>query len=86
MPQHPSSDERSAGFWVGAFKTPCHDSSANDTFLSTPGWGKGVAFVNGFNLGRYWPTVGPQMTLYVPATLVKPQCQEQRCFLGHLSS
>lgn len=26
-----------------------------DTYLDTTGWGKGVAFVNGHNLGRYWP-------------------------------
>lgn len=31
-----------------------------DTYLDTEGWGKGVAYVNGFNLGRYWPLVGPQ--------------------------
>ncbi len=37
-----------------------------DTFLSTHGWGKGVAWVNGFNLGWYWASRGPQMTLYVP--------------------
>ncbi|XP_059620871.1 beta-galactosidase-like [Phlebotomus argentipes] len=37
-----------------------------DTFLDTSGWGKGVAFVNGHNLGRYWPLAGPQITLYVP--------------------
>ena len=29
-------------------------------------WGKGVAFVNDHNLGRYW-TIGPQTTLYVPS-------------------
>lgn len=23
--------------------------------------------MNGVNLGRYWPAVGPQITLYVPA-------------------
>ena len=33
---------------------------------------KGVAWINGFNLGRYWPAVGPQMTLYVPKFLLKP--------------
>lgn len=42
-----------------------------DTFLDTTGWGKGVAFVNGHNLGRYWPVVGPQITLYVPATYLR---------------
>jgi beta-galactosidase len=36
-----------------------------DTFLNMSGWGKGIVFVNGHNLGRYWH-VGPQQTLYVP--------------------
>uniref|UniRef100_A0A1J3KAF8 Beta-galactosidase n=1 Tax=Noccaea caerulescens TaxID=107243 RepID=A0A1J3KAF8_NOCCA len=43
-----------------------------DTYLSFSGWGKGVAFVNNFNIGRYWPSVGPQCNLYVPAPLLKP--------------
>lgn len=42
-----------------------------DTFLSTKGWGKGIVFVNGFNLGRYWPEFGPQITLYVPKEILK---------------
>lgn len=28
---------------------------------------QGQLYVNGFNLGRYWPDAGPQETLYVPA-------------------
>ncbi|XP_064476427.1 beta-galactosidase-like [Ornithodoros turicata] len=47
-----------------------------DTFLDTEGWTKGVAFLNGFNLGRYWPVVGPQVTLYVPGSVVLPYPQE----------
>lgn len=27
---------------------------------------KGQVWINGFNLGRYWPARGPQMTLFVP--------------------
>ncbi|KYN28933.1 Beta-galactosidase, partial [Trachymyrmex cornetzi] len=42
-----------------------------DTYLDTTGWGKGVAFVNGHNLGRYWPLVGPQITLYIPAPYLR---------------
>ena len=34
------------------------------------GWKKGVVFINGFNLGRYWH-VGPQRTLYIPAPLMR---------------
>ncbi|CAD6227704.1 GSCOCG00001384001-RA-CDS [Cotesia congregata] len=42
-----------------------------DTYLNTAGWGKGVAFLNGHNLGRYWPQTGPQVTLYVPGVFLK---------------
>ncbi len=41
-----------------------------DTFLDCSHLGKGVAFVNGFNLGRYWKE-GPVCYLYVPAPLLK---------------
>ena len=40
-----------------------------DTFVKISGT-KGVVFINGFNLGRYWE-IGPQQTLYVPAPLLK---------------
>lgn len=39
-------------------------------FLDTTGWGKGVAWINGFSLGRYW-TRGPQETLHVPRGVVR---------------
>ncbi|MCH4242151.1 MAG: beta-galactosidase [Prevotella sp.] len=41
-----------------------------DTFLDMSGWGKGIVFVNGINLGRYWK-VGPQQTLYLPGCFLK---------------
>uniref|UniRef100_A0A8D0EC87 Beta-galactosidase n=1 Tax=Salvator merianae TaxID=96440 RepID=A0A8D0EC87_SALMN len=41
-----------------------------DTYLKLEGWEKGVVFVNGKNLGRYWK-IGPQETLYLPATWLK---------------
>jgi beta-galactosidase len=41
-----------------------------DHFLSTVAWGKGFAWVNGFNLGRYWRR-GPQETLYVPGPVLR---------------
>jgi beta-galactosidase len=30
------------------------------------GWGKGYAWVNGHNLGRYWK-IGPQQSLFLPS-------------------
>ncbi|WP_369073224.1 beta galactosidase jelly roll domain-containing protein [Hymenobacter coccineus] len=41
-------------------------ATPTDTYLDMRPWGKGVAWVNGHNLGRYW-AIGPQQTLYVPA-------------------
>lgn len=45
-------------------------SAAGDTFLDMSQWGKGIVFVNGHNLGRYWK-IGPQQTLYVPGCWLK---------------
>lgn len=42
-----------------------------DTYLYPSVWGKGLVFINGFNLGRYWPLAGPQITLYVPRHILK---------------
>jgi beta-galactosidase len=42
----------------------------SDLYLDTSGWGKGVVWINGFNLGRYWSR-GPQHTLYVPGPLLR---------------
>jgi beta-galactosidase len=45
-------------------------SKTGDTFLDMSKWGKGIVFVNGHNLGRYW-NVGPQQTLYLPGCWLK---------------
>ncbi len=41
-----------------------------DTFLELPDCGKGVVFLNGFTLGRFWD-IGPQKRLYIPAPLLR---------------
>lgn len=46
-------------------------NKAGDTFLDMSKWGKGVVYVNGHNIGRYW-NVGPQQTLYVPGCWLNP--------------
>lgn len=53
-----------------------------DTFLSLPGWKKGLAWINGFCLGRYWNR-GPQKTLYVPAPLLRSGVNELIVFELH---
>lgn len=42
----------------------------SDLYLSTAGLGKGIAWINGFCLGRYWSR-GPQRTLYVPGPVTR---------------
>jgi len=41
-----------------------------DTFLDVSTWGKGMVWVNGHNLGRYWK-IGPQQTMYLPGVWLK---------------
>ena len=50
-----------------------------DTWLDFAGWGKGCAFINGFNLGRYWE-IGPQKRLYIPGPLLKKGANEITLF------
>ena len=57
-----------------------------DTFLRLNGWRKGQVFLNGFNLGRYWPVAGPQETLYVPKYKLKGGGQENDLLILELES
>ncbi|KAJ9224600.1 CAZyme family GH35 [Paecilomyces variotii] len=67
-------------FYSGKFLTSSSKNSSNiadaelaamelDTFLSIPNGTKGVVWINGFNLGRYW-IIGPQQSLYLPGVLL----------------
>ncbi|WP_425436499.1 glycoside hydrolase family 35 protein [Paenibacillus herberti] len=60
------SEKNQPSFYLGEFTV---DEPA-DTFLSMKGWTKGVAYINGFNLGRYWE-IAPQETLYIPGPLLR---------------
>jgi beta-galactosidase len=42
-----------------------------DTFLDLRTWGKGVVWVNGHCLGRFW-NIGPTQTMYLPGPWLKP--------------
>jgi beta-galactosidase len=46
-----------------------------DTWLDMRPWGKGYAWVNGHNLGRYW-NIGPQQTMYIPGAWLKKGANE----------
>ncbi|XP_036938288.1 beta-galactosidase-1-like protein 2 isoform X3 [Acanthopagrus latus] len=65
------SDLRSA-FIPGFFQARLFvDDPPRDTFIRLPqGWGKGVVFINGQNLGRHW-FIGPQHFLYLPGAWLR---------------
>ncbi|KAM5124837.1 beta-galactosidase-1-like protein isoform 2-T2 [Mantella aurantiaca] len=64
---NPKSQSRTGPtFYSGTFQI----SATGDTFLKLPQWTKGQVWINGFNLGRYWPSRGPQITLYVPSNIL----------------
>lgn len=63
--------ERPGNFFRGAFDL----GTVGDTYLDMSGWRKGVVWVNGHNLGRYWD-IGPQKRLYCPGTFLRPGANE----------
>jgi len=53
-------------FYRGSFEL----NYLGDVCLDMSGWKKGVVWVNGRNLGRYWE-IGPQKSLYCPAPFLR---------------
>ena len=53
-------------WYRGSFKL----DKTGDTFLDVSSWGKGMVWVNGYNIGRFWK-IGPQQTLYMPGCWLK---------------
>ena len=58
--------EGSPAFWRGHFQV----AKPGDTFLDLRSWGKGVIWVNGHCLGRFW-NIGPSQTAYTPGPWLK---------------
>ncbi len=81
-------DMRSSGKTVnkpGAFfKGNFSLAFTGDTYFDVSGYKKGIVWVNGHNLGRYWD-IGPQKRLFCPATYLKPGLNEIIIFDLHLT-
>ncbi|KAM6348161.1 beta-galactosidase-1-like protein isoform 3-T3 [Alca torda] len=71
LPKSSRGGRAGPAFYTGTFETP---GVAWDTFVKFPGWSKGQLWINGFNLGRYWPCHGPQQTLFVPGSVLHVGC------------
>ena len=60
------SNDRQPGYYKATFNV----SKVGDTFIDMSTWGKGLVYVNGHALGRFWE-IGPQQTLYCPGCWLK---------------
>ncbi|MEO5714739.1 MAG: beta-galactosidase [Luteolibacter sp.] len=69
----PATEKSTKGpsFWRGSFTV----SNPADTFLDLSNWGKGVLWVNGHCLARYW-NIGPTQTAYLPGAWLKKGANE----------
>uniref|UniRef100_A0A915EGD8 Glycoside hydrolase 35 catalytic domain-containing protein n=1 Tax=Ditylenchus dipsaci TaxID=166011 RepID=A0A915EGD8_9BILA len=63
-------EDGSPAVYVGTFES---DVAWDDyhTFFDARKWNKGFVIVNNFNLGRYWTSMGPQMTLFAPGAIFR---------------
>ena len=82
-------DLNAPNIYTGTFSVT--DQTPSDTFLlpsivSSGYWHKGVAYVNNYNLGRYWPVMGPQVTLYTPGPWLHPSATNSLTMIELLST
>lgn len=68
-------EDRLCHFFEGSFDL----STVGDTYLDMSHYTKGVLYVNGHNLGRFW-NIGPQQRLYCPASFLKKGKNEMLVF------
>lgn len=62
----PMQTEQGPGFYRATFNL----KKPGDTFINMESWGKGLVYVNGYPIGRFWE-IGPQQTLYMPGCWLK---------------
>jgi beta-galactosidase len=55
-----------AGFYKGSFTA----NNLNDTYLDLSKWNKGLVWVNGICIGRYW-NIGPTQSMFLPGSWLK---------------
>lgn len=70
--------DKSGAFFKGSFTL----DKVADTYIDLSKYKKGVIWVNGHNLGRYWD-IGPQKRLYCPAPWLKKGKNEVLIFDLH---
>jgi beta-galactosidase len=74
--------KRPGVFFKGSFFLSKEGVLPGDTFIDVSNYSKGIVWVNGHNLGRYW-NIGPQKRLYCPASWLKEGTNEILIFDLH---
>jgi beta-galactosidase GanA len=64
------------------FKGSFFLTGTGDTYLDMSNFRKGIVWVNGHNLGRFW-NIGPQKRLYCPASFLRKGTNEMIVFDLH---
>ena len=59
-------ENKPCNFFSGSFDL----SETGDTYFDMIAYSKGMLYVNGHKVGRYW-NIGPQQRLYCPASFLK---------------
>ncbi len=78
-----ATQDRGLDFKQGMFfKGQFHLTQTGDTYFDLSNYKKGMIYVNGHNLGRYW-NIGPQQRLYCPANWLKKGTNEVIVFDLH---
>lgn len=57
---------KQSAYYKGTFTL----DKVGDTFFNMTNWSKGMVWVNGYAIGRFWE-IGPQQTLYMPGCWLK---------------
>lgn len=66
LPVNKNKYEKPCNFFSGQFQV----NEIGDTFIDMSNYTKGMVYINGHHLGRYW-NIGPQKRLYCPAAWLK---------------
>lgn len=66
-----AADAKLPSFWRGTFNV----AKPADTFLDLRSWGKGVIWINGRCLSRFW-NIGPTQTAFLPGVWLKAGANE----------
>lgn len=61
-----TNDAKHPAYYRGTFTL----EKVGDTFFDMTNWSKGMVWINGYTIGRYWE-IGPQQTLYMPGCWLK---------------